>query len=263
MKIIQKAIVLGFLLYTPFTSSAWGVIGHRIVGQIADSYLNKKTKVEIEKILGFESVAIASNWPDFIKSDPKYKYLSPWHYVNLRGGLTEDSVKHFLAADTATDAFTKTNFIINELKKNKLMPQETKQLYIRLLIHIIGDLHQPLHVGREEDRGGNAIKVKWFSEESNLHQVWDEKLVNFQQLSYTEYANTINHTTLAQRLAWQKFTLSDWIWDSYKFAEKVYAGTQADSRLDFAYNFKFVSPMNEALLKGGLHLAFVLNDIYK
>jgi hypothetical protein len=263
MNVVKKIIIISFLLYIPFGSSAWGVLGHRIVGQIADSYLTKKAKLEIEKILGFESVALASNWPDFIKSDPAYKYLSPWHYVNLKAGLTEDSLRFFLNKDTAVDAYTKINFIVTELKKNKLLPTETKQLYIRLLIHIIGDIHQPMHVGREEDRGGNSIKVKWFNEDVNLHQVWDEKLVNFQQLSYTEYAAAINHVSQQQKLAWQKFTLQDWIYDSYKFAEKVYAETQPDTKLDFGYNFKFVSLMNEQLLKAGLHLAFVMNEIYK
>lgn len=263
MKKFQKLTLICLFIYMPFASHAWGVLGHRIVGQIADSYLTPKAKTEIVKILGFESIAMASNWPDFIKSDPAYKYLSPWHYVNMKGGLAIADVERFLKEDTATDAFTKINFITNELKKNKLLPLETKQLYLRLLIHIIGDIHQPMHVGREEDRGGNSIKVKWFNEEVNLHQVWDEKLINFQQLSYTEYAAAINHTTLAQRTAWQKQTLTQWLFDSYTFAEKVYAETVPDSRLDFLYNFKFIAPLNEQLLKGGVHLAGVLNEVFR
>jgi S1/P1 Nuclease len=263
MKTFKKIIIAAFFVTITLPSMAWGVLGHRIVGQVADSYLTPKAKLEIQKILGTESIAMASNWPDFIKSDPKYKYLSTWHYVNLMPGLTEDSLKKYLAADTATDAFTKTNFIVNELKKNKLIPIETKQLYVRLLIHIIGDLHQPMHVGREEDRGGNALKVKWFSEETNMHVVWDEKLISFQQLSYTEYAAAINFPTAKQKLDWKKFTLQDWIYDSYKFAEEVYADYKPDTRLGFEYNFKFVGQMNEQLLKGGLHLANVFNDIYK
>ena len=263
MKSIKKTIIAACFLSLSFSSMAWGVLGHRIVGQIADAYLTLKAKTEIQKILGFESVAMASNWPDFIKSDSKYRYLNTWHYVNLKAGLTEDSLKIFLNKDTATDAYTKTNFIINELKKNKLMPIETKQLYIRLLIHIIGDIHQPMHVGREEDRGGNALKAKWFNEETNLHAIWDEKLIGFQQLSYTEYAAVLNHPTAKQKSDWQKFTFQDWIYDSYKLSELVYADFKPETRLEFAYNFKFVEPMNDQLLKGGLHLAFVLNDIYK
>ena len=259
----QKLIVLCLFVYMPFAGHAWGVIGHRIVGQIADSYLTKKTRAELGKILGFESIAMASNWPDFIKSDPAYNYLSTWHYVNLKSGLSFDDVKNFLNADTSTDAYTKINFLVNEFKTNKLLSQETKQLYVRLLIHIIGDIHQPMHLGRPDDRGGNAVKVKWFSDDSNLHSVWDGKLIDFQQLSYTEYAAAINHTTLAQRKAWQKQTLVEWIYDTYGVTEKIYADVKPDQRLDYLYNFKFILPLNDQLVKGGVHLAGVFNDIFR
>ena len=259
----QKLIVLCLFVYMPFAGHAWGVIGHRIVGQIADSYLTKKTRTELGKILGFESIAMASNWPDFIKSDPAYNYLSTWHYVNLMSGLSFDEVKNFLTADTSTDAYTKINFLVNEFKTNKLLSQETKQLYVRLLIHIIGDIHQPMHLGRPDDRGGNAVKVKWFSDDSNLHSVWDGKLIDFQQLSYTEYAVAINHTTLAQRKAWQKQTLVDWIYDTYGITEKIYADVKPDQRLDYLYNFKFIVPLNDQLVKGGVHLAGIFNDIFR
>lgn len=263
MKTIQKLTFICLFIYIPFASGAWGVLGHRIVGQIADSYLTPKAKLEIKKLLGNESIAMASNWPDFIKSDPAYKYLSTWHYINLQSGLSFEQMDTFLKADTAEDAYTKINVLTKELKKSKLLPTETKQLYVRLLIHLIGDVHQPLHLGRVEDRGGNNVKVKWFSNEANLHQVWDEKLISFQELSYTEYATAINFTTLKQRTDWQKQSLSLWMYDTYKLTEKVYTETIPDSRLDFLYNFKFVAPMNDQLLKAGVHLAGVFNEVFK
>ena len=247
----------------PLFCNAWGLLGHRIIGQIADGYLTPKAKTEIAKILGTESVAMASNWPDFVKSDPAYKYLSLWHYVNFESGILFQKMDSLLKADTATNAYTKINFLTTELKKGKLLPVETKQLYVRILIHLIGDVHQPLHLGRVDDRGGNAVKVKWFNSEANLHQVWDEKLISFQELSYTEYVNAINFTTLKQRTAWQKQTLSQWMYDTYQLTEKVYAETVAESRLDYLYNYKFVAAMNDQLLKGGVHLAGIFNEIFK
>ena len=225
MKVFQKIAVLCLFVYMPFAGNAWGVTGHRIVGHIADGYLTKKAKAELGKILGFESIATASNWPDFIKSDPAYNYLSTWHYVNLKSGLSFNEVNNFLTADTATDAYTKINFLIKEFKTNRLLSAETKQLYVRLLIHIIGDIHQPMHLGRPDDRGGNAVKVRWFSDEANLHSVWDSKLIDFQQLSYTEYAAAINHTTLAQRKAWQKQTLVEWMFDTYGISKTIFYST--------------------------------------
>ena len=192
-KFFRKLILLSFF-YLPFQAMAWGVLGHRIVGEIADSYLTKKARKEVYNILGTESIAMTANWADFIKSDPAYGYLYNWHFINLDGGLTQEQIKTYLDSDTATDAYTKINFLVESLKKKDLSAPD-KLLYLRMLIHIVGDIHQPLHVGRLQDLGGNKIKVLWFKDSSNLHQVWDERLINFQQLSYTEYATAINHTT--------------------------------------------------------------------
>ena len=260
---IKKTMLLCLFFYLPFTGIAWGVLGHRIIGQIADSYLTKNAKKAITEILGTESVAMASNWPDFIKSDPAYNYLSNWHYINLKSGLSYDSVKAFLATDTATDAYTKINFLVAELK-NKNLNQDKKILYLRLLIHIVGDIHQPLHVGRLEDLGGNRIKVLWFRDSTNLHTLWDTQLINFQQLSYTEYASSINFTTKDQRYNLQQQPLSVWLYESYQVANKIYEDIKIpNQKLDYAYNFKYVDTLNNQLLKGGVRLAGLLNEIFK
>ncbi len=263
MQRIKKITILGLLIYLPFGSMAWGLLGHRIVGQIADTYLTKHAKQEIFKILGTESIAMASNWADFIKSDPSLSYLSPWHYCDIKGGLNATEFKAFLDTDTATDAYTKINFLVRRLK-DKNLEQDTKVMYLRLLIHIVGDVHQPLHVGRPEDQGGNKIKVLWFDVSYNLHSIWDNQLISFQQLSYTEYVAAINHTTEAQRKEWQQQPLSAWLWDSYQLAEKIYADVkQPDQKLSYKYNYDYLAPLNLQLLKGGVHLAGLLNDIFK
>lgn len=258
---LKKTALLCLFFYLPFSSTAWGVLGHRIVGQIADSYLTKHTKKEIYKILGTESIAMASNWPDFIKSDPAYDYLDTWHYINLRTGLTETELKNYLATDTVTDAYTKVNWLAAQLKNAALEPDK-KVLYLRLLIHIVGDIHQPMHIGKLEDRGGNNVKLLWFNNPSNLHSVWDSKLIDFQQLSYTEYATVINYTTKSQRKEWQAEPLSNWIWQSYQHTENIYADTKPDAKLSYDYNFKYIGVVNQQLLKGGVHLAGLLNEIF-
>jgi hypothetical protein len=258
---IKKLAILGLVLCIPFSSMAWGALGHRIVGQIADTYLTKQTQKEIYKILGTESIAIASTWPDFIKSDTSFSYLNSWHYINLKAGLSEAEVKAYLDTDTTTDAYTKINWLTAQLKKKQL-DQQNKVLYLRLLIHFVADIHQPMHVGRYDDLGGNKIKILWFNNSYNLHQVWDERLIDFQQFSYTEYAAAINHTGKIQRKEWQAEPVSDWIWQSYQLAEKIYADVKPDEKLSYQYNFKYVSSLNQQLLKGGVHLAGLLNEIF-
>lgn len=262
MKKIKLAILVSICVSVSLNSMAWGVLGHRIVGQVADSYLTKKAKKEIARILGNESVAMTSNWPDFIKSDPSYRYLSSWHYINLKAGLTETEVKNELAADTATDVYTKINWLAAQLK-NKSLETDKKRMYLRLLIHMAGDIHQPFHVGRPDDQGGNKISVTWFGDPSNLHQVWDSKLVDFQQLSYTEYTKSINHTTKKQRKEWMAEPVNEWIWQSYQQAAIIYNGTKLNDKLGFEYNFNYIALVNQQLLKGGVHLAGLLNQVFQ
>ena len=263
MKAIKKIILFSSVFIVPCHSFAWGVLGHRIVGQIAESYLTSKAKMQVQKILGTETIAMASNWADFIKSDSAYDYIYSWHFINLDSGLTAAQVKSFLQKDTATDVYTKTNFLVKELK-NKQLSMEKKRMYLKLLIHFVGDIHQPLHVGRKDDLGGNRIKVLWFSTPTNLHAVWDEQLINFQQLSYTEYTNAINHTTTRQRLSWQKQTISEWINESYQIAQTLYSEVkQPDQKLGYRYNYDHIETLNDRLVKAGVRLAGLLNELFK
>lgn len=238
------------------------MLGHRIVGEIASSYLTPEARKAIQQILGTESVAMASNWADFIKSDPAYNYLNPWHYINFDSALTYSQMQNYLKRDTATDAYTKLNFLVKQLK-NKNLPQKEKLMYLRLLIHIAGDVHQPFHSSREGDSGGNDIKVSWFNQSSNIHRVWDEQLIDFQKLSYTEYAAAINHATQKQKTLWQKQPISKWLYDSYRISEQLRRELrEPEQKLSFQYNFKHINTLNEQLLKGGIHLAALLNQIF-
>lgn len=261
--ILKPLVLIALFFYLPLSSMAWGLLGHRIVGQVADSYLTPKARAEIKKILGDESVAMAANWADFIKSDSSYRYLNSWHYVDFPKGLSYDQLKDELKKDTTADAYTRLNFLIAELKKKNL-PQEKKVMYLRLLIHIVGDIHQPLHVSPEGTSGGNDIKVTWFGTASNLHRVWDEQLIEGQELSYTEYSAYINHTTAAQRKAWQQQPMSQWLFDSYVLSEHLHDEIREQNpKLSYKYNFDHLRIVNEQLLKGGVRLAGILNEIFK
>ena len=261
LKTLQKIFICSLFLYLPISTMAWGVIGHRVVGEIADHYLTPKARTNIFKILGTESLAMASNYADFIKSDTSLAYVSPWHYVNVPADKTFSQFEDFLKNDTSVDAYTKLNFMVKEFRSNRLSA-ENKLFYLRLIIHIVGDLHQPFHVGRAEDQGGNKIKVIWFNANSNLHRVWDEQLITFQQLSYTEYAKVINYPTIEQKKLWINQSLNSWLFDSYQTVNKLYADIKPEEKLDYLYNFKYVATLNLQLLKGGVHLAGLLNNMF-
>ncbi|MET4138780.1 S1/P1 nuclease [Pedobacter sp. UYP1] len=261
VNIKKVCIAVVLIAYLPLNAAAWGQTGHRIVGQIADYYLTAKARKAVKQVLGNESMAIASNWPDFIKSDTSYNYLTSWHYVNIPGDLDQNGVFNFLETSKEPNVYNKIPEMIKILK-NKQSTAEQQQMAMRLLIHMLGDVHQPMHTARKEDLGGNKVSVMWFGQRSNLHRVWDEDLIDRQQLSYTEYATAINHPSKEQFTKWSHDSLKETVYESYVACNKIYDKTKADDKLSYRYNFDFIDLMNEQLLKGGVRLAQIINDIY-
>lgn len=262
-KTFLKKLALGLaIIYAPLQTMAWGVNGHRISGQIAENYLNPKARAAVKAILGNESIAMASNWADFAKSDEKYNYLYNWHFVNMDRPMAYPEMVEFLNHDNGTDAYTKINFLVGELKKKNLTP-ENKLLYLRVLIHIVEDIHQPMHTGHASDKGGNDVKVNWFDKTSNLHSIWDSELINFQELSYTEYVKAINFTTPTQVKEWQGAPVAKWVFESNEIADKIYTTNANTEKFNvYKYNFMFIGTVNQQLLKGGVRLAGLLNKIF-
>ncbi|MBA9075579.1 MULTISPECIES: S1/P1 nuclease [Rufibacter] len=261
MKVLQRVLLLCLFVYLPLQSMAWGMLGHRIVGEIAERHLSNRAKKNIRKVLGPESVAMVSNWPDFVKSDPAFDYLDTWHYINLKEGLTQAEVETILKQDTAVDAYTRINFLIAELKKKELEPVKKAQ-YLKILIHLVGDVHQPMHVGRPEDLGGNRIRVEWFNQPTNLHRLWDSQLIEYQQLSYTEYATALNCVSKEQSKIWKNQPMTQWFFESYQIADQLYKGVKPQEKLSYTYNFHYIATLNAQLLKGGVRLAGVLEEIF-
>jgi hypothetical protein len=261
MGILKRLFVLGILIYTPSQTMAWGLLGHRVVGQIAECYLTKKTQREVQKILGNETLAMASNWADLIKSEPAYNYLSNWHFINLTAGLSTEQLSFILKRDTVTNAYTQIHFLTTELK-NKALDQSKKQVYLRLLIHIVGDVHQPMHTGHFEDLGGNKIQLSWFGRNSNLHQVWDSDLIDSKQLSYTEYANSINFISKSLRDSLQAEEPGKWVQDSYLLSSRIYSNVRSGDKLSYRYIYDNQAIADKQLLKGAIHLAGLLNNIF-
>lgn len=255
-------VILGASMLMPQRAAAWGTLGHRITGLIAERYLTPKAKKAVRAILGDTTVAIAGDWADFIRSDSAFKFADPWHYIDVEDGLNYAEMQAYLQKDTTINGYTRLQFLTDRLK-HKQLPLDSQRFYLRMLIHIAEDLHQPMHVSRAADQGGNRTKVMWFNEPANLHSVWDSKLINFQQLSYTEYANVIDHPTKQQVSEWQQQPVHQWLFDTYLITQQLYSEiTEPDQKLGYRYNFDHIAIVNRQLLKGGVQLAALLNRIF-
>ena len=237
-------------------SFGWGKTGHRVIGAIAEMYLTKKTRKELQRIMGNESLSMAANWMDFIKSDPRWDHASPWHYATIPDGLT------YTQAGTPEegDAIATIERLINELQ-TKQFTDEDELIALRFLIHLIGDLHQPLHTGNGEDRGGNDVKLKWFWQSSNLHRVWDSGIIDGEQLSYSEWVNEINFATKTEITSWQNSSAEDWAYESMTYRPQIYDLPENKS-INYRYVYDNIDVVRHRLLQAGIRLAGVLNKIY-
>jgi hypothetical protein len=248
--------LLLFLIFnaTALQVSGWGATGHRVTGYIANKYLNKKARKALEQILEGQSLAMASTWMDEIRSDSTYDYMSDWHWVTIPDGLSYEQTEK----NPKGDVIATLERVIEELKSGKFSGREETER-IKILIHLIGDIHQPLHVGRP-DRGGNNIKVTWFRSESNLHSVWDDGMIDGTKLSYTEFAESLQPPTAATLSAWQSSSVRDWATESVSYRKQIY--DIGDGRLWYEYSYRNIGTVRERLHQAGIRLAHVLNQIY-
>lgn len=253
-------LLIASLLFAPADDltkkGMWGQNGHRIVGDIAADYLSPEAREEIDRVLGHESMAIASTWMDDIKSDPAYDHTHDWHWVTIPNGMNYKETEKNPDGDLINTIRT----FIKELKSGSLSAEEEKKK-LKMLIHLVGDIHQPLHVGNGKDRGGNDTEVEWFYDDSNLHRVWDSEMIDYTQLSYTEFSTAINHPSDKQIEKWQNTNVIDWANEAMQLRDQVYDLPQ-DREIGYKYQYKNRNLLDRQLLKGGVRLAGVLNEIY-
>jgi hypothetical protein len=248
----------------PLTSFGWGPTGHRVVAEIAWQHLTPQARKAIIALLGRQPLAMIANWPDLIKSDTTHKYdhTSSWHYMDFPGNISRERFNALLPAGKGENLYVETNAMIQQLKSTTAS-KEQKVFALTFLVHLIGDMHQPLHIGRDEDQGGNKVSLFWFNQPTNLHRMWDEHLIEFQQLSYTEYTKALDIASDATVKQRQSGSIADWMYESHVLSDKIYAKTKEGDKLSFRYNYWFLDDLNQQLLKGGLRLAAVLNTTFK
>lgn len=253
---IFLSLLITLIIALPFESLGWGKTGHRVVGQIAYNHLSKKAKKNLQKILGDEHLGMVGNYMDFIRAESKYDHMSKWHYCSIPDGKTYEEA----GTPEEGDAIVAITRLLEELKTKKFT-EEDEKFALKCLVHLIADIHQPLHVGNGEDAGGNRVKVTYMWESSNLHRVWDSGMIDQQQLSYTEYTNWVDVAKESDVQKWQSAGLMDWIYESMSYRDETYIIPE-DNKLSYRYTFDNIALVNQRLLQAGIRLAGVLNDIY-
>lgn len=256
------------LSLAPAPAFAWGKTGHRVVAAIADTQLSGLARAHVREILGgAESLDEAANWPDEMRSAPGefwQKTATPWHYVTLNGIVYD----HAPPQGDALQALARFRSVLQDPKASVA----DKQLALRFIVHLVGDLHQPLHAGKCCDKGGNDVKVSWFGKPTNLHAVWDAQLVDEEQLSFTELATKLErHISNQDVLDWWDINPRDWVSESGEIRDTVYPQGPKPKKgkkgkdlpeLSYGYVYKFTPVMERRLSQAGVRLAAYLNDVF-
>ena len=255
----RAPIVLVLLLIAPSSVLAWGANGHRIVGRIAANHLTAEAAVAVASLIGPESLDQAATWADDIRNDPNWqpplKNPSPWHYISIDDGETLETTVRSPDGDVL-EAIGRFSAVLRDPRATR----QAKQEALRFVVHFVGDVHQPLHVGRRADRGGNDVKVTLFGEETNLHSVWDSGLIESEKLSFSELSAFIDRPTLGEVRSWQGSTAADWVRESKVVRDRVYK--IGDGKLGYQYAFDNMPLIKRRLLQGGVRLAGLLNSIF-
>jgi len=239
----------------------WGSTGHRVVAEIANNYLTDNTRERIYNILEGETLVNASTYADDIKSDKRYSEYYDWHFINMELDQDyEDTVP-----SEKGDVYIAINRCIDVLESNSISDLD-KSFYLKLLIHFVGDLHQPLHIGRYEDRGANRVYVKWFGRNSNLHRVWDSEMINSHNMSYSELAlNLPNPSFLVltdEAKEFKRSDILDWVNEIHEYTNEIYNNVSINDKLGYEYQYENFETVKDLLLTGGLRLAIILNYLF-
>ena len=242
------------------SAAPWGALGHRIVAAIAERHLLPVTKMRIAELVGPYPLARFGEWADKYRASPEGGHTYSWHFVSIPDG----------AAYTPT-AYAEPGDILQALEYQEAIladtarPDEERAMALKFIVHFMGDLHQPLHVGRADDRGGNDIDVEWFGTRTNLHSVWDSRMLDFLGLSYTEYTGFLDFATPDQISSWTGGDYVSWSGDAMAWRPSVYdlpePGAGGVPRLGWDYLDGSTPIIEDQLLKAGLRLAAVLNRV--
>lgn len=238
---------------------AWGQKGHDVTAYIAECHLTPEAAEKVHKALNGHSPVYYSNWMDIASHTPEYAYSRTWHYFNIDEGLTRETMRKNPKGDILTAMAQLT-----ENLKNGDLDTIQEALALKMLIHLVGDMHCPMHAGHLSDAGGNQIAVKMFETLTNLHSVWDTQLPEaVHRWSYTEWQQQIDRLNEEQIALIQVGEPKDWVDENFKICAHIYEDTPEDTIISYDYVDKYTPVIEMQFLRGGYRLAKLLNEIYK
>jgi hypothetical protein len=246
---------------------AWGPLGHRVVGRLGERHLTPEARAAVKELFEpGESMADASTWADGQRR--AIKGSGNWHYVDVP--LDQDRYDDRFSADTPEKGYIVPK--IREFKavlKDRSRPFEERRVALRFLIHLIEDLHMPLHVGDNRDRGGNDTQVRFFDEGTNMHRLWDGDMIARADADEDRWlASLVAMDTPEARTKTMAGTVEDWATESLLAAREAYKDPATGrkitpgTKLGEPYQAANLPVARQRLYQSGVRLAMVLNEVF-
>ena len=259
-KQILRPICLSTLLLTiSIDALSWGQKGHDVTCAIAQRHLTRRAARQIDKIFEGKSLVYWANWMDNASHTPEFAYTSTWHYKNIDAEESYDGA----AVNENGDVVTAINAQIEALKSGRLDKEQT-EIALRMLVHLVGDVHCPMHMGHKSDRGGNRWQIQYFNQGKNLHGIWDTDVIeSAHKWTFTEWAEQIDVLDRKAARAITEGSVNDWGRETFAITTKIYDSTPVGSKLSYDYVSEWTPVAEQQLLKGGLRLASILNAIFE
>jgi hypothetical protein len=258
---MKKYPILSGLIALSLFIISWGFKGHQAVATIAENHLTPKAKAAITELLAGQNIADIASWADEVRNQPAYKQTGSWHYINAELGLSYDQFSAVVKSQGENNvygAILKYEAVLKSPSTTK--EQQTEAL--KFIVHFIGDAHQPFHVSRAEDKGGNTIQVQFDGKGTNLHALWDSKLIDHEGLTSQQMAKDYDSASPEEIKKWQSESPMQWVWESYQLSSKFYAEIDKGNRLDDTYYQEHIGIIHERIEQAGIRLAGVLNDCF-
>lgn len=251
----QFWLALMLLAVNAQDSSAWGPQGHRVIGFIAESHLQPEVKKLILGKFNINSLADVATWADAVRK--KKKEQNPWHYTNIaKGQWTYDVARDCPTGACVTEKIHEFSGILGDRSASL---QQRKDA-LKYLVHFVGDVHQPLHLGNKKDRGGGTLRFSYKGKVVSLHYLWDGGLINWRG-PLVKYAESLNGKVLeAYVSSWSRSTVSGWANESRSMALNTAYNFEKEG-LTKAYIARGREIINLRLAQAGVRLAHLLNTI--
>ncbi len=253
----MRKIILVFLLsflVANSTIKAWNSQGHKLVAKIAKSQLDKNVIEWVDYYLKGMSWELAACWMDMVKSDARYGSMKAWHYVYTDKDKTYVKTKE-------PNIINQLNFTINMLRNRNLLEMEKVNELLRVLFHLIGDIHQPLNCGYGSDKGGQDVPVKFLEKNSNLFKVWETEILDEKKIDLWTCSKVLLNLSTKERINIEKIDVTAWANDTRLLLPEIY--NFKNGKIDNMYIDLNNPVVCKQIVKGGLRLASVLNKIFK